>query len=257
MSSTIEQIDVCDRYDVKPEIPVDKDNIGIALDTLDQNPINGLRHQPEADTCGWYIWGGIEFPNGDDAFSPLHVEHLKDYCPAAIEFLGLPVGWRFLTDGERSDAWEDESLVQPFELAPPGRVQRLVWGIAILVVGLPILGLAIWALTNPADKSFSISIWATLLVVALLGGLLSATGLRLVFDKPRKDGSLLHPAILRFVGVVFVALASFLAYAVDWSAPFTTVLKELLLPAVFCFSIAGMCFFSAQRRTQNSEKVEH
>lgn len=33
--------------------------VGIALNVKDKIlPINGLRHLPEADTSGWYIWAG-------------------------------------------------------------------------------------------------------------------------------------------------------------------------------------------------------
>ncbi len=47
----------------------------------------------------------------DDAFSPLHVTHLPEYCPDAIRFLGLPPGWRFMTDGDYVDVWEDRALL--------------------------------------------------------------------------------------------------------------------------------------------------
>ena len=67
---------VCEWVGVEPEAPFSGTKIGIALDTLKKQPINGLRHRPENGTNGWYIWGGEEFPVTDDAFSPLHVEHI-------------------------------------------------------------------------------------------------------------------------------------------------------------------------------------
>jgi hypothetical protein len=40
-------------------------------------PINGLRHAPEGDTTGWYMWAGEGDPSTDpDYLVPLHVEHL-------------------------------------------------------------------------------------------------------------------------------------------------------------------------------------
>ncbi len=76
-------------------------------------PLHGLRHPPEGDTCGWYLWageGGI--PSADpEFFVPLHVEHLRSWRPEALKFLGLPPGWRFLTDGAHIDVWEDPSLL--------------------------------------------------------------------------------------------------------------------------------------------------
>jgi hypothetical protein len=74
-------------------------------------PINGLRHPPEGDTTGWYIWAGGEPSDAPDFFVPLHVEHIKEWCPDAIRFLGLPPGWRFLVAGEHEDVSEDRSLL--------------------------------------------------------------------------------------------------------------------------------------------------
>ena len=35
--------------------------VGFALETRGRIPINGLRHLPEADTTGWYLWCGESF----------------------------------------------------------------------------------------------------------------------------------------------------------------------------------------------------
>lgn len=75
-------------------------------------PINGLRHPPEGDTTGWYIWAGGEPSSAPDFFVPLHVEHLAEWCPTVIPFLGLPPGWRFLVADGHEDVWEDTSLLQ-------------------------------------------------------------------------------------------------------------------------------------------------
>ncbi|MFP2928330.1 hypothetical protein ACLESO_24675 [Pyxidicoccus sp. 3LG] len=75
-------------------------------------PINGLRHPPEGDTTGWYIWAGEELPVDPEFFVPLHVEHLVDWCPQVIPFLGLPPGWRFLSATKYEDVWEDPSLLK-------------------------------------------------------------------------------------------------------------------------------------------------
>lgn len=74
-------------------------------------PINGLRHSIEGDTTGWYIWAGEEFSNSPDFFVPIHVKHLKDWCPLALKYLGLPPGWRFLVTEDYEDVWGDESLL--------------------------------------------------------------------------------------------------------------------------------------------------
>jgi hypothetical protein len=48
-----------------------------------------------------------------DFFAPLHVEHLSEYLPAAVEYLDLPPGYRFLIDGTNyEDVWFDPVLVE-------------------------------------------------------------------------------------------------------------------------------------------------
>jgi hypothetical protein len=72
---------VCEKEGVAPEIPVPGSKLGVALSTLGQEPINGLRHLPEKGTNGWYIWCGNSFSEADDFFEPLHIEHIDDYLP--------------------------------------------------------------------------------------------------------------------------------------------------------------------------------
>lgn len=75
-------------------------------------PINGLRHPPTADTTGWYLWAGEADPPSDpNFFVPLHVEHVAEWRPEVMKFLGPPPGWRFLTDGNYEDVWEDAALL--------------------------------------------------------------------------------------------------------------------------------------------------
>lgn len=111
--STTEQKQLCARYGAPwSEAPAYL-KVGIALGVREGVlPIHGLRHSPEGDTTGWYIWAGEdELPEDPDFFVPLHMEHLEEWCPLALKFLGLPPGWRFLTDGEHEDVWEDPSLL--------------------------------------------------------------------------------------------------------------------------------------------------
>ena len=114
MSEAIEneQKEVCEKYGVAycPSPPDMK--LGIALNVREGvMPINGLRHPPEGDTTGWYIWAGEELSNAPDFFKPLHVEHLSEWCPQVHKYLGLPPGWRFLVAGDYEDGWYDESLL--------------------------------------------------------------------------------------------------------------------------------------------------
>ncbi len=102
---------MCDRFGVECHPSYLHLKIGLALETLGQQPINGLRHPPEKDTTGWYIWGGHELSSADDFFEPVHVSHLADILPAIIPYLGLPAGWRFQVTPGHEDVWFDVSLL--------------------------------------------------------------------------------------------------------------------------------------------------
>ena len=109
-----EQIQICKKYNVDfIESPLDF-KVGINTNVKDLNlfPINGLRHTPQGDTTGWYIWSGDEFNEDPDFFVPLHTEHLKEWRPEIIKFLALPPGYRFLIgENNYEDVWFDEKLI--------------------------------------------------------------------------------------------------------------------------------------------------
>lgn len=106
-----EQNGICERAGVVPVQPSANQKLGLALDTLHLEPLNGLRHPPQGDTCGWYIWGGPELSQAEDFFQPLHVAHLFERCPRALKYLALPPGWRFLDASDREDVWYDPALL--------------------------------------------------------------------------------------------------------------------------------------------------
>ena len=45
-----------------------------------------------------------------DFFVPLHVAHLPEWCEAALPFLLLPPGGRFLVAGDYVDVWFDPEV---------------------------------------------------------------------------------------------------------------------------------------------------
>jgi hypothetical protein len=114
---TAQQRLVCARYGAAFAPPATGSRIGIALATLDRQPLNGMRIAPHGTVCGWYLWGGGAPSSDADFYQPLCVEHLEDKCPAAVPFLALPPGWRFLTDGTYVDVWYDAGLLQPTDAA--------------------------------------------------------------------------------------------------------------------------------------------
>jgi len=103
---------LCAKYGVAFEPSPEHSTLGISKSfDATQNPINGLRHPPQGNTCGWYIWSGRELSQADDFFVPLHVHHLPEVCEAVLKFIGLPPGWRFLLAPGKEDVWFDLALL--------------------------------------------------------------------------------------------------------------------------------------------------
>ena len=90
--------------------PDEDDRVGVAIASLDQSPLNALRHLPASGTCGWYIWGGTLLAD-PDFFSPLHVHHLVEHAPDLVPYLALAPGWRVLLAPGQTEVWRDESLL--------------------------------------------------------------------------------------------------------------------------------------------------
>jgi hypothetical protein len=110
---TLEELQqrICRTYGVEFVPPVPGSKVGIALRTLDQVPLHGMRVPPTETTCGWYLHAGEEWSDADDFYQPLCVDHLEKYCKLALPFLGLPPGWRFITDAHGyMDVWHESAL---------------------------------------------------------------------------------------------------------------------------------------------------
>ncbi|MFT4907718.1 MAG: hypothetical protein ACI978_001801 [Oleispira sp.] len=105
------QKEICIKFEAIPSPCSSTEKLGIAIETIGKLPINGLRHNPENGTCGWYIWCGEEMPDEEGFFKPLHVNHIAEYLPEVEQYLSLPPGYRFLIAGEHEDVWHDSSLV--------------------------------------------------------------------------------------------------------------------------------------------------
>ena len=112
MVETRGQMAICERFRVQPVPPSTDSRVGVALNVRESNawPLNGLRHPPEGNATGWYIWRG-ELSQADDFFQPLHTKHLVDWAPDVLRYLALPPGWRFLLAPGHEDVWYDETLL--------------------------------------------------------------------------------------------------------------------------------------------------
>jgi hypothetical protein len=108
-----EQRAICQKFGASCLLPDEWLKIGISR-TFDpaQFPINGLRHPPEGDTTGWYIWSGEKLSTDPDFFVPLHAIHLNDRCPEIVKYFGLGPGWRFLVAPGYEDVWFDPGLLK-------------------------------------------------------------------------------------------------------------------------------------------------
>jgi hypothetical protein len=97
------------RYGVEPFAAPEEQKVGLALHR-GVGPVHGLRHRPEGDTCGWYIWRG-ELTDDPEFFNASHVAHLRDNVPQVFPYLALPPGWRFLIAPGHVDVWFDGHLL--------------------------------------------------------------------------------------------------------------------------------------------------
>jgi len=110
MSIIEDQKLICKNQGVETLYPEAEEKLGIALSTLGEKPINGLRHPVENGTCGWYLWCGEELPEDPEFFKPLHVKHIHEYLPSIEKYLALPEGYRFLVTETYEDIWFDEKI---------------------------------------------------------------------------------------------------------------------------------------------------
>jgi hypothetical protein len=103
---------VCRQYATEFVESSPDSKIGIAQNALVGGwPLNGLRHPPDGDTCGRYIWAGETLSADPDFFEPHHVSHVSSLLPAVLPYLGLPPGWRFLLAENHEDVWYDPKLL--------------------------------------------------------------------------------------------------------------------------------------------------
>lgn len=105
------QAAMCRRVGAEFRASEPKLKVGLALDSLGTQPINGLRHPPEGETTGWYIWCGVDLSSEPDFFQSVHAEHLTELLSRVCPYLGLAPGWRFLIAEDVEDVWFDPSLL--------------------------------------------------------------------------------------------------------------------------------------------------
>lgn len=111
LSRIEEQQQICKKYNANYSESLLNLKVGISLNVREGIlPINGLRHLPEGNSTGWYIWAG-DYSSDIDFFHPLHIKHIESWSPLIEKFLGLEPGYRFLVTPDYEDVWQDLSLL--------------------------------------------------------------------------------------------------------------------------------------------------
>ena len=84
------------------------DVVAVAVHTLTQDPIVGIRKIAETEeNVSWYIYGG-ELPEGEDFFETMTIKKLQDIIPEVLPYLALDIGYRFMIDGDDyEDVWKE------------------------------------------------------------------------------------------------------------------------------------------------------
>lgn len=91
------QVELCDRFGVPCQPTVGKSVVGVARNLRSgAEPLNGLRHRATAESSGWYLWAGETLSDDPGFFVPLHADHLGEWRPELLPYLGLPEGSRFV-----------------------------------------------------------------------------------------------------------------------------------------------------------------
>ena len=84
---------VCQRTKTRPAFLLPTDRIAIGRDfDVTRLPINGLRHPPYGNMCGWNIWSGETLSDDPDYFNVMCYEHLAAERWDWLQYLALPAG---------------------------------------------------------------------------------------------------------------------------------------------------------------------
>ncbi|WOE32100.1 MULTISPECIES: hypothetical protein [unclassified Acinetobacter] len=87
------------------------DVVAVATQTLNQEPIVGIRKIAEGpENVSWYIYGG-ELPDGDAVFSTMTIKELQEIIPEVLPYLALDTGYRFMIDSDDyEDVWKESDI---------------------------------------------------------------------------------------------------------------------------------------------------
>lgn len=89
---------ICTKFHSQFSPLADDAMVAVAIQTLGQMPINGLRYPlQQRDNVGWFIYCG-EYSDDDDFFKPMHISHLYQLLPQVLPYLALAENFAFVID---------------------------------------------------------------------------------------------------------------------------------------------------------------
>ena len=107
-----EQKLLCEEFD-SAYIKVNADDeVAIAIKTLDQELIVGIRKKVEAGSkVAWYIYGGELEDGEENLFEIVTITQLLEIFPDVLPYLALEEGFRFMIDqDDYEDVWKADAL---------------------------------------------------------------------------------------------------------------------------------------------------
>lgn len=106
-SSKFSQRVLCEKYGLAIQPP--EEMVAVALHTLGLSPIYGSRVEPpDGGNVSWFIHCG-EYCAADDFYQTVHIHHLSEMLPQAVNYLCLPTGAKFIIDTSGyEDVWMAE-----------------------------------------------------------------------------------------------------------------------------------------------------
>lgn len=125
-----------------------------------------------------------------------------------------------------------------------GRKTSIAAGIALLIVGAPVLLMGLAAIVLVPFKDFDRVLAGSVTVFLVVGVFCVSTAIRMIVGRKRHDGGLLSPFVLRSAGAFFVLAPVLLMF--DKGVDLRSIWR--LLELGFCLAVAGGCFALASKR---------
>ncbi|WP_228714933.1 immunity protein Imm33 domain-containing protein [Acinetobacter pullicarnis] len=106
-----EQKLLCEEFDSAYIEVKGDDLVAVALQSIKQEPIVGIRKKPiPGESVAWYIYGG-ELQTKDEDFEIMSIKELQDILPEVLPYLALDHGYRFMIDqDDYEDVWKEEAF---------------------------------------------------------------------------------------------------------------------------------------------------